>query len=711
MNTTRIGTHLARPACAALLAIALAACGGSDDVPPAGPNASATIGIAGGTLAGPGGAQLAVPAGALAASTVLSIAQSGAGAPALPPGGLELGAMFALMPHGTAFASPATLSVPFDASLVPAGATPVLMKTNAAQNGWDVVAGAAVSGNVLQAPITGFSWVIVVVPPTLPTIAVQPAPQSVVEPNGATFAVGATGPTLSGVLGFQWRRNGVAINGANGATHDTGPTSVAGDDGAVYSVDVSNRAGTVQSSGATLTVTAAIVPPAVTQQPASATVAVGASATFSVAASGTTPVYQWRRSDDGGLNFTDIVGANATSYTVAAAAAGDDNARFLVRVSNGAGFVLSDAATLLVTAAPPAPGLLGRIAAGGRFSLAVTAAGVPHSWGNDSAGQLGNGLPNANRNTAAPLGTLSDVRWVSAGHDYPGVAVLRNGSAWAWGYRGNVDCAVGTVAAVPIQVGGAANVVAASVGADHTLLLRGDGNVLAFGCNHSGQLGRPGAAAPMSPAALVAGLPPIVAVAAGDAFSIALDATGRVWSWGRSDPGNRSGSGSSATPTLLAGLTGITAIAAGPEHALALRSDGAVLAWGSNRNGRLGDGTTIDRPAPTPTLLTAQITAIAAGGDNGLALRADGVVLSWGINETGQLGSGSGSPGFRPQPGAVTGLTDVVAIACGSGLGHSLALRRDGSVWAWGHNDAGQLGDGTNTARLVPVAVVGVNLN
>ena len=164
------------------------------------------------------------------------------------------------------------------------------------------------------------------------------------------------------------------------------------------------------------------------------------------------------------------------------------------------------------------------------------------------------------------------------------------------------------------------------------------------------------------------------------------------------------------TAVRVAGLSNVIAIAAANEHALALRRDGAVLAWGSNRNGKLGDGTEVSRVLPTPTLLTSQITAIAAGGDNSLALRADGIVLSWGINETGQLGSGSASPGFRPTPAPVSGLSDAVAISCGSGLGHSLALRRDGSVWAWGYNDAGQLGDGSNTSRLAPVAVPGLNL-
>ena len=718
MNTELLLTRSLRAAAALLIAgwfaAGLAACGGSDDAG-ANPNAgaSASIGAAGGTLTGPNGAQLVVPAGALAQTTTVTIAQESAGAPALPPGSTTLGAMFALTPHGTSFAVPASISLPFDASLAPPGNVPTLLKTNAAQNGWDVVAGATVSGNTLQAQITGFSWLIIVVPPVLPTIAVQPADQSVVAPAAATFAVGATGPILSGLLSFQWRRNGAVIAGATGDNFSTGPTSVAGDDGAVYSVDVTNRAGTVSSSNARLTVTAAIVAPAITQQPVDTRVVVGSGASFSVTATGSTPTFQWERSDAPGLPFVAINGANAASLQIVATAAADSGARFQVRVSNTAGSVTSSPATLTVTVAPPIASALGRISAGGRFSLAVNAAGVPYSWGNDAASQLGNGVPDANRNTAAPFGTLTDVRSLAAGQEYHGIAVRNDGTAWAWGYRGNVDCAVGVIASSPFKVDYATDIVAASAGYDHTLLLRSDGRVLSFGCNNYGQLGRPGGSPPpMSPLAVVPGLAPnIVAVAAGDGYSLALDANGDVWSWGRASPADRSGNGHSPTPVRLAGLSNVIAIAAANEHALALRSDGAVLAWGSNRNGKLGDGSELNRVLPTPTLLTSQITAIAAGGDSSLALRADGSVLSWGINETGQLGSGSASPGFRPTPAPVSVLSDVVAISCGFGLGHSLALRRDGSVWAWGYNDAGQLGDGSNTSRLAPVVVLGLNLN
>ncbi len=690
-------SRMARAGLAALAALFIVACGGSDDEPSSGPT-TMTVGAAGGTLDGPGGSRLVLAAGAVAQATSVGIAQSDAGAPALPVGAASVGEVFALTPHGTAFAVPATIRVPFDPGRLGPGEVPTLWKTNAAQTGWEQIAGATVSDNAMQAQITGFSWVVVVTPLLPPSISVHPAPQSVTAPATATFAVGATSFVNSGPLAYQWRRNGAAIAGATGPTYTTGPTTVAADNGAVYSVDVSNAVGTTPSGSAALSVAATPV----TTATLTVSVTPASSGTVTSAPAGITC----------GADCTEnyLIGTAVT--LTATPAAGFAFSAWSPNCPGGAVTMSAGmACTATFVAAPVAPAAFGRISAGGRFSLAVTAAGVAHSWGNDSAGQLGNGGPVANQSTAAPIPALTNVGSVSAGHEYPSVAVLGDGTAWAWGYRGNVDCDVGTVA-LPFPVAGAANIVAASTGSDHTLLLRADGAVLSYGCNHQGQLGRAvtgGGNAPREPASVVAGLPAVVAVAAGRFHSLALDATGRVWSWGVSGPGSLVNPNPS--PALVPGLSGIVAIAAAAEHAIFLKSDGSVLAWGSNRNGKLGDGTEIDRMAPTPTLLTSRITAIAAGGDNSLALRDDGLVLSWGINETGQLGSGSSSPGFRPQPAPVTGLSNVVAISMGAGLGHALALRGDGSVWSWGHNNAGQLGDGSTSARLAPVQVTGLNLN
>ncbi len=692
--------RLVRLAFVALISAALAACGGSDDDPPSSGNATMSIGAAGGTLDGPGGAQLVVLAGALAQATSITVAQSSNGAPALPAGDADVGAMFALTPHGTAFAVPATIRIPFDPSRLGAGEAPTLWKTNAAQNGWEQVAGATVSGNVMQAQISSFSWIIIRTPVFPPAITVQPAPQSVTEPATASFSVGATSLVNSGPLSFQWRRNGVAIAGATGPTYTTGPTSVAADNGALYSVDVSNSIGTTPSGPAALTVSTAPI--------TTATLTV----TVTPAASGSVTSVPAGITCGADCTETYLLGTAVTLTAIPAA-----GSTFSAWSPNCPGGTVTMSvgtactATFVATPPPPSPGA--RIATGFGFSLAVNAAGVPYSWGEDGAGQLGDGEPNVNRPTAAPLGTLNGVRSVAANNAYEGAALRTDGTVWAWGYRGFVDCTLGALASSPFQIAGAANITAISVGDDHTLLVRSDKAVLAFGCNGSYQLGRASQFVPdMSPAMVVAGLPPIKAVAAGTSASRALDEGGEVWAWGK-PPGSQSSTGS-PTPAKVAGLSNVIAISMSGDHALALRSDGSVWAWGSNRNAKLGDGTEIDRSAPIPTLLTAQITAICAAGEHSLALRADGVVLSWGINETGQLGSGSDSPGFRPQPGPVVGLAGVEAIACGGGpfsLGHSLAVLGDGSVRAWGRNNAGQLGNGSTTSANSPVTVTGLNVH
>ena len=143
-----------------LLAVALlTACGGGGSTadPPA-PVPSGMIGAAGGTVTGPGGAKVVIPSGALAQNTAIAIAQSSNAAPPLPAGVVAYGPILAFTPHGTSFQSPVTIIVPFDPGVVPAGTTPVLYKTNAAMNAWDVVAGATISGSTMSASISSFSY-------------------------------------------------------------------------------------------------------------------------------------------------------------------------------------------------------------------------------------------------------------------------------------------------------------------------------------------------------------------------------------------------------------------------------------------------------------------------------------------------------------------------------------------------------------------------
>jgi hypothetical protein len=195
--------------------------------------------------------------------------------------------------------------------------------------------------------VTSNSATLTVNPDPAPAITSQPASQTITAGQTATFSVTATG---TAPLSYQWQKNGAAISGANSPSYTTSAETTA-DTGAQFNVVVSNLAGAVTSNTAVLTVNPAPVAPSITTQPSSRTITAGQTTTFSVTASGTAPLnYQWRK------NGTAISGATSSSYTTPAETTSDSGAQFTVLVSNLAGSVTSNAATLTVNA--PTPGAL-----------------------------------------------------------------------------------------------------------------------------------------------------------------------------------------------------------------------------------------------------------------------------------------------------------------------------------------------------------------
>jgi len=304
--------------------------------------------------------------------------------------------------------------------------------------------------------------------------------------------------------------------------------------------------------------------------------------------------------------------------------------------------------------------------------------------------------------------------------------------AFGWGYDGHGElAAAGPTSSYsrPVLTQGISNAVSIAAGSYHSLAVATDGTVYAWGYNANGQLGAGGAdtnahSVPtqvISPTDPTQPLTGAAQVAAGSNFSLALMRDGTVYAWGYDGYGQLGTSvpaGQSATPvqvTLASGdpLANVVAIAAGSNHALALLKDGTVYAWGRNYEGQLGNSSTSNSSTPVrvadpsdSTHNLANITAIAAGGNHSLFLAAGGRVYGAGDNAYGQLGDGTTTA--RTLPVTVTSLAPVTATAIATGPYHSLAVAADGTVYAWGYNGNGQLGVGTTQDSASALQVAGL---
>ena len=247
------------------------------------------------------------------------------------------------------------------------------------------------------------------------------------------------------------------------------------------------------------------------------------------------------------------------------------------------------------------------------------------------------------------------------------------------------------------------NIISISAGYNHSLAIKEDGSLWAWGLNNSGQLGD-GTNTNRNIPTRVGTDTDWINISAGDGHSLALKEDGSLWAWGLNDSGQL-GDGTNTNrniPTRVSTDTDWTYISAGSSRSLAIKEDGSLWAWGSNYVGSLGDGTFTDRNIPTRIGADTNWAYISAGGQYCLALKKDGSLWAWGRNNYGQLGDGTNT-NYRNIPTRVG--TEANWTYISAGLQYSLALKNDGSLWAWGRNDNGQLGDGTNTDRYVPTRI------
>lgn len=328
------------------------------------------------------------------------------------------------------------------------------------------------------------------------------------------------------------------------------------------------------------------------------------------------------------------------------------------------------------------------------------------SWGYNGYGQLGIGSYTLSK-TPVSVATLTDITAVSAGLTHV-LTLKKDGTIWAWGQNkyGEIGNGSDFAYSAPTKTLVITGVTAISGGDNHSLALKNDGIVWAWGYNLRGALGN-GTNTDSKLPVQVSSLTGVVAIAGGGRHSLALKNDGTVWCWGNNGNGQL-GDGTvtnSNVPVQASGLTGIIAIAAGQHFCIALKSDGTVWTWGRNDYGQLGNGGTVGREIPAAVAGITNIVAIAGGSAHTLVLKNDGTVWAWGNNYDGEIGNGS-SESLIVTPVQVSSLSGVTSIEGGGS--HSLAMKSDGSVWTWGWNLYGQLGNGTQTSSMTPVEVTGL---
>jgi alpha-tubulin suppressor-like RCC1 family protein len=228
----------------------------------------------------------------------------------------------------------------------------------------------------------------------------------------------------------------------------------------------------------------------------------------------------------------------------------------------------------------------------------------------------------------------------------------------------------------------------------------GNGALWNWGANMYGQLGD-GTFTPHRTPRSVPSLPDVATVEGGREHVLALTPSGEVYAWGWNAYGQVGlGTAASTVPNPSVVLSNVVDIGAGHYSSFAVTGDGSVWSWGRNDTGQLGDGTTTNRRLPVRVagLVGHTIVDVAGGRNHAIALAEDGTVYTWGSNRYGQLGDGT----FQAHHVAeqVPGLVDAVRIF--AGRDHSMAVAADGTVWGWGHNTHGELADGSLTNRSTP---------
>jgi alpha-tubulin suppressor-like RCC1 family protein len=340
-----------------------------------------------------------------------------------------------------------------------------------------------------------------------------------------------------------------------------------------------------------------------------------------------------------------------------------------------------------------------------------------YAWGSNAYGQLGDNTVTSRSSPVSVAGGFTDWLSVSAStgsavsNGNHSLGVRANGSLWAWGSNANGRLGDNTATdrSSPVSVvGGFTDWISASAGNSHSLGVRANGSLWAWGIGGSGRLGDNTVTTRSSPVSVVGGFTDWISASAGSSHNLGVRANGSLWAWGSNSSGqlgDDTATTRSSPVSVVGGFTDWISASAGYVHNLGVRANGTLWAWGNNALAQLGDDTITSRSSPVSVVGGFTDWIQASGGRfHSLGVRANGTLWAWGSGSNGRLGTNN-TAGRSSPVSVVGGFTDWIQASAGPGC--SSAVRANGTLWAWGLNAQGQLGDNTTTNRSSPVSVVG----
>lgn len=333
------------------------------------------------------------------------------------------------------------------------------------------------------------------------------------------------------------------------------------------------------------------------------------------------------------------------------------------------------------------------ISAGEYHTLAIKDDGTLWAWGRNVLYQLGDGTE-VNKNIPIQIGTANNWVNIHAGYS-SSYGIKADGTLWAWGSNGSGKLGTGNsnwVIPTPTQIGTDTNWLSVSDGWNHTIALKTDGTLWAWGNNEYGQLGD-NTTVNRSIPTQIGTATNWQAIATGIYHSLAVKTDGTLWFWG-----SRSNIYGTSTqnniPTQIGTDTNWLKLAGGQHHCAAIKTDGTLWSWGENSTGQLGDGTTIYRTNPIQVGTATDWLDVSAGTRYTIATKNNLSLWSWGYNYSGQLGLGTyGNTSDVYIPTQVG--TSVNSNKISAGGYHALVINSDGFIRGTGSNVVGQIGDGT----------------